>query len=438
MADLFLNTASDLFIKVLNMSIAANWLVPAVLLLRFFFKRTSYKRILPVFWAFVGLRLILPFSIETVFSLIPSSQTISPDIMMDPSPAIDSGIPSFNNLVNPVITQIFTPEPIASANPLQIITPFLALLWTLGMTVMLVYMSVSYLRLNGKVRTAVLLRDNICQSENISSSFVLGMIHPRIYLPFNIAENAMPSVIAHEQTHIRRHDHWHKPIGFLLLTLHWFNPMIWIAYILFCRDLELACDEQVIKDMNTEQRTDYMQALLSCSLSHRSFSICPPAFGEISVKVRVKYIINYKRSSHRTIIAAVIVCLVLVICFLTNPVHEHITNPSVQEYVPGQGNIKGDVNKAGFEAISEDFAIGADKNGMAVFKDPQKAFDTFTELYADGIALIQSEFLLPPISENSYDSYKLYGWQVTTGTEEQRSQAAFVTSFLDIYENSYQ
>ena len=214
--------------------------------------------------------------------------------------------------------------------------------------------------------------------------------------------------------------------------------MIWIAYILFCRDLELACDEQVIKDMNTEQRTDYMQALLSCSLSHRSFSICPPAFGEISVKVRVKYIINYKRSSHRTMIAAVIVCLVLVICFLTNPVHEHITNPSVQEYVSGQGNIKGDVNKAGFEAISEDFAIGADKNGMAVFKDPQKAFDTFTELYADGIALIQSEFLLPPISENSYDSYKLYGWQVTTGTEEQRSQAAFVTSFLDIYENSYQ
>lgn len=384
MADLFLNTASDLFIKVLNMSIAASWLVLAVLLLRFFFKRT-YKRILPVFWAFVGLRLVLPFSIGSIFSLIPSSETISPDIMMDPSPAIDSGISSFNSLINPVITQVFTPEPIASANPLQIIIPFLACIWILGMAVMLVYMSVSYLRLKRKVRTAVLLRDNICQSENISSSFVLGMIHPMIYLPFNIAENAMPSVIAHEQTHIRRHDHRHKPLGFLILTLHWFNPMIWIAYILFCRDIELACDEQVIKDMNAKQRTDYMQALLSCSLSHRSFSACPPAFGEISVKSRVKNIINYKSSSHLTIIAAVIVCLVLMICFLTNPVHERIINPSVQEYVPGQGNIKGDINKAGFEAISEDFAIGADKNG-----------------------------------------------------EEQRRQAAFVTSFLDIYENSYQ
>ena len=171
-----------------------------------------------------------------------------------------------------------------------------------------------------KVCEAVILRENIYQSEKVCSPFVLGIIKPKIYLPYQIDSREMDHVIAHEQTHIRRRDHWWKPLGFLLLTIHWFNPLMWLSYILLCRDIELACDERVIKEMGNEQRADYTQALVACSVNRRSIAACPLAFGEIGVKERVKSVMNYKKPAFWIVLASVIVCAVIAVCFLTNPI----------------------------------------------------------------------------------------------------------------------
>lgn len=314
---------SEFFLKILNMSIAAGWAVLAVLIIRLLLKKAP-KCIAVLLWGIVAIRLICPFSIESALSLIPSVETVSPGIMMAQSPKIDSGIPLINNAVNPIIGEIFTPEPVTSINPLQIWIPVLSVFWLAGIGLLLLYTAVSYLRLRRKIRTAVLLRDNIYQCETVVSPFVLGSIKPKIYLPFQIGSQDMEYVIAHEQAHIRRKDHLWKPIGFLLLTVHWFNPLIWLGYILLCRDIEIACDEKVVKKLQSEQRADYSQALLNCSVSRRMVAACPLAFGEVGVKERVKGVLNYKKPAFWLIVLAVVVILVLSVCLLTNPVSEDI------------------------------------------------------------------------------------------------------------------
>ena len=312
---------SDLFLKILNMSISASWLVLVVLLLRLVTKKAP-KWVNVLLWGIVAVRLICPFSIESILSLIPSTETISPEIMMDRTPEISTGITSVDTVVNPIITETFAPEPIASANPLQILIPVSANLWILGIIAMLLYSAVSYFLLRRRMVTAVRLRNNIYQSENVDSPFVLGIITPRIYLPFRMDGRNLTHVIAHEQAHIRRKDHWWKPLGFLLLALHWFNPLMWVGYILLCRDIELACDEKVIKEMDNETKADYVQALVSCSVNRRMIAACPLAFGEVGVKERVKTMMNYKKPAFWIVIAAVTLCIVVAACFLTNPVSQ--------------------------------------------------------------------------------------------------------------------
>lgn len=312
---------ANLFLKILNMSISASWIVIAVLLFRFLFKKAP-KWINVVLWGVVGLRLIMPFSFESVLSLIPSTETVSPEIMMDMTPQIDIGIDAVNNAINPIITGSFAPEPMASANPLQIIIPVISNLWLLGVALLFVYSIISYLRLKFKIGTAVLYNDNIYQSENVASPFVLGIIKPKIYLPFNIDEQDMSHVIAHEMAHIKRKDYLWKPLGFLLLTLHWFNPLMWVGYLLLCRDIELACDQKVINELTNEQKADYSQALLTCSINRRIISACPLAFGEVGVKDRVKSVLNYKKPAFWIIIVAVITSIALAVCFLTDPVKQ--------------------------------------------------------------------------------------------------------------------
>lgn len=199
------------------------------------------------------------------------------------------------------------------------VVPILAWIWATGILVFGIYTIISYQRLRSRMKTAVPLRDNIYQSENVASPFVLGLLHPRIYLPFNIAENDMAHVIAHEQAHIKRHDHWIKPFGFLILSLYWFNPILWVAYVLLCRDIELACDERVIKELETEQRADYSQALLTCSIPRHQIAACPLAFGEVGVKERVKNVLNYKKPASWIVVVALLSCIVVAICFLTSP-----------------------------------------------------------------------------------------------------------------------
>lgn len=310
-----------MFLKLTNMSVSASWLILAVFVLRFALKKAP-KWVNVVLWGIVAVRLICPFSIESALSLIPSTETIPMNIEMAGRPAIDSGIDVVNSAVNPIISASFTPNPGASANPLQIWIPVASVIWLLGMVVMALYTAVSYFRLYRMLNTAVRYEKNIFQSENVTTPFVLGIFRPKIYLPFQIAEGDLAHVVAHEQAHICRKDHWWKPLGFLLLTIHWFNPLMWLAYVLLCRDIELACDERVIQKLGNAQRADYTQALVSCSVNRRMIAACPLAFGEVGVKDRVKTIMNYKKPAFWLIVVAIILCMIVAVCFLTDPIQE--------------------------------------------------------------------------------------------------------------------
>lgn len=321
---------SEAFLKVVNMSISAGWLVLAVLALRLILKKAP-KWVNVLLWGIVAVRLICPFTIESALSLIPSTETISPEIMMDWTPEISTGIEPLDQVVNPVISTSFAPQGMASANPLQILIPVAANLWLLGVLIFLIYTAISYLSLRHKLRTAVILRDNIFQCETVSSPFVLGILKPKIYLPYSMDGNNLNHVVAHEQAHIKRKDHWWKPLGFLLLTVYWFNPLMWLAYILLCRDIELACDEKVIAELGNDQRADYTQALVTCSVNRRMIAACPLAFGEVGVKERVKSVMNYKKPAFWIVVVAVIACVVVAVCFLTDPETNPENLPTVEQ-----------------------------------------------------------------------------------------------------------
>lgn len=300
------------------MSISASYLVVAVMLLRLLLKKAP-KWVSVLLWGFVAVRLLCPISFESIFSVIPSAEVISPEIMLDPTPQIHTGIDALNNSINPIIYESFAPQELVSMNPLQFWIPMAALVWLAGIAGMLIYTAVSYFLLRRKIGTAVMLEKNIFQSENVASPFVLGIIKPKIYLPFRIEGQNLQYVIAHEQAHIRRKDHIWKPLGFLLLTLHWFNPLMWLGYILLCRDIELACDEKVIKEMDAGTKADYTQALVDCSVSRRSIAACPLAFGEVGVKARVRSVLHYKKPAFWIILISIIICVAVAVCFLTNP-----------------------------------------------------------------------------------------------------------------------
>lgn len=312
---------SKIFLGIVNMSISAGWIVLAVLLLRLCLKKAP-KWMIVLLWGMVAIRLICPFTIESSVSLVPCAETVSPEILMESTPKIDTGIPVVNEVINPIVEHTFSPTPGDSTNPLQIWIPVLATIWLIGIGVLLVYTIITYWRVKSRVQTAVWLSGHIYQSERVVSPFVLGLIKPKIYLPFYIDENDMEHVIAHEEAHIQRKDHWWKPLGFLLLTIHWFNPLIWLGYILLCRDIELACDEKVIQGFEHKDKAEYSQALLNCSVNKRMIAACPLAFGESSVKGRVKMVLNYKKPTFWILLTSVIVSVVATICFLTNPISD--------------------------------------------------------------------------------------------------------------------
>jgi len=309
---------TDLFLKIVNMSIAASWLVPAVLILRFVFKKAP-RWVSVLLWGIVALRLVMPFSIESVLSLIPSAQTVSPNVMTDAAPHINTGIPAINSAVNPVIGSAFAPSPQASANPLQILVPIFAIIWLAGTAALLLYSLLSWLRLKRRVREAVKLEGNVFCCEGIASPFILGLIRPRIYVPFAMQGAELEHVLCHEMAHLKRKDHLIKPFGFLLLAVYWFNPLMWLSYILLCRDIELACDEKVINKMGSDERADYSQTLLSLSINRRTIAACPLAFGEVGVKNRVRNVLNYKRPAFWVMILALLACAAAAVCFLTDP-----------------------------------------------------------------------------------------------------------------------
>lgn len=311
---------AEIFQKALNMSIAAGWLILAVIALRLLLRRAP-KRFRLLLWAVVGLRLALPWSIESALSLIPSAQTLPEGIMLERAPVLDTGISALNGAINPGFTAAFTPELGVSANPLQVLLPIAAAFWMLGAAAMLLWALVSWLRLRKRVREAVRLEENVYEGE-IASPFVLELFRPRIYLPFSLENGERELVLAHERAHITAGDHIIKPLGWLLLAAHWYNPLVWLAYALFCRDIELACDERVVRGLSLSDRADYSQALLDLSRPRGGVRACPLAFGESSVKGRVKSVLSYKKPAFWLVLLAVVVCVGAAVCFLTDPKEE--------------------------------------------------------------------------------------------------------------------
>lgn len=309
---------SGAFLRILNMSITASWLILAVFLARLLLKKAP-KWISCLLWGLVAVRLVCPFSLKSAFSLIPSRETIPADIALQREPAIHSGIPIVNDFVNPAMAASFAPAPGDSANPLQLVIPAAAVLWLVGAGVLLAYALISYLKLKKTVAVCVPVGEGSFACDEVKAPFILGVFRPAIYVPSSMNGETLAHVLRHENAHLQRRDHWWKPLGFLLLAVYWFNPLCWIAYILLCRDIEMACDEKVIRDMDKDDLAAYSQALLDCSCPRRRIAACPLAFGEADVKERVKGVLNYRKPAFWIIVIAIVVCIVLAVCLMTDP-----------------------------------------------------------------------------------------------------------------------
>lgn len=346
---------SAVFIKLLNMSITASWIVLAVILLRFPLKKAP-KWIMGILWGFVAFRLIYPFPLESTFSFLPSAEPIPQNIIIANTPTGNSALPILNETVNSFILKSADGE----THILQTIVFFSSVIWIIGISVMLLYMALSYLRIHSKVRTAVQLKENIRICDCISTPFILGIFRPRIYLPSSINNADTDFVLMHEKAHLKRKDHFWKFFGFLLLAVYWFNPILWVAYILFCKDIELACDEKVLRQAGTEIKKPYSNALINCSVSEKTISACPIAFGEVGVKERIKGILHYKKPKFWIILTAVTVCVIAGVCLLTNPISKHNLNGSNFSVSKYYYTSVIDLDKA--NRISVDYIYAIDEN----------------------------------------------------------------------------
>ncbi len=329
------------FLKLLNISLSAIWLVLAVVVLRLLLKKAP-RWISCLLWGIVGLRLVWPFSIESALSLIPSKETVPTTIPFSSAPQINTGIPAINHAVNPILEKTLAPLPEAAVYPMETLVSIATILWAAGVAAMLGYAVCSYLRIRRQVREAVPEREGVWLCGRIDTPFVLGVFRPRIYLPEGISAEDARFVVAHEQAHLVRRDHLWKPIGFLLLTVHWMNPFLWLAYILLCRDIEYACDEKVLQTHGVEIKKPYSRALINCSLPRKMISACPVAFGEVGVRGRIRSVLNYKKPAFWIILAAVAVCVLVAVCFLTDPVSDLSGEYEVQRLIYSFHDIDGD------------------------------------------------------------------------------------------------
>lgn len=307
------------FLTLVNRGLSAGWLVLAVIAARFLLKKAPRWAVCAL-WGLVALRLLCPFSPESPLSLIPDAQPVSPEAVWNTVPAVEMAPDATEAPVSPVLEAVLPDGLPVSPTPAQEIVAAASILWCAGLAGMALYTLVSYRRLSRRVKGAVRIDGNLYQGAAIPTPFVLGVLRPRIYLPNTLSREDMPYVIAHERAHIRRRDPLWKALGFGLLCIYWFQPLLWLGYALFCRDMELACDEKVASALSPSHRANYSQALLNCSAGRRFLAACPVAFGEVGVKERVKRVLSFRRPTLRAVLAAVLICAVIAVCFLTNPV----------------------------------------------------------------------------------------------------------------------
>lgn len=417
---------TSIFLSVLHIGITAGWMILAVLAMRFLLKRMP-KTWYCFLWYLVMIRLLIPFSIESPLSLIPHTEWITNDISYSKQPLketaeeglsatetfsaaetffaenhIFSGEHFFadrndSNSVNQEVLgeensylgflgsleKIFTPDVGESVNPFQIIVFVASVVWLAGVSIMLLYALISYRRVKKRIQEAVKLKDNIYQCSYIDSPFVLGVVSPKIYVPFSLSDDALSYVIAHEKTHIKRGDTFVRMAAFLLLGIYWFHPLVWIFYFLLCKDMELACDEMVIKNMGMAQKKQYSKILLECSSSHRKTLLCPPAFGENSVKQRVKNILHFHAPAVWLVAGSVVLIVMLILCFMTDPVSnstdpQNITgSTSVMEN--GQGESDENVVKTENNTNSDSDTVDSQTENTAGKEDQNKEPEILTE-----------------------------------------------------------
>ncbi|MBQ7291434.1 MAG: peptidase M56 [Clostridia bacterium] len=324
-----------MFLDFVNVSVSSCWLILAVLIFRLLLKKAP-KNISCILWAVVGLRLLIPFNLENPISLVPSAEVFPEEFLYAAKPEINSGFEFIDNAFNPIIAEALAPAPGASANPTQLNAIIFPVIWVAGVVLILIYMLASFLRVKYKVREAAFLFDEIWCCDNISTPFILGIIRPKIYVPSSMTAEDGIYVISHEKVHIKRLDYVWKPLGFLVLALHWFNPAVWLAYVMFCRDIEFACDEKVIRLIGAEKKQEYSTALLNLSVPKHIISACPLAFGENGVKERIKGVLNYKKPALWVILVAVVLAVASVVAFFAGPALEAPIDKELEEFITSQ------------------------------------------------------------------------------------------------------
>ena len=405
---------TKLFLTLLNIGIKAGWLILAVLLLRVILRKAPRWTVC-LLWGVVALRLVFPFPIESVFSLIPSAQTVPMEIERMEKPEVYTGIGFVDEHVNPVITSQMAPEVEESVNPMQIIIWVAALVWIVGIVLFQTYTLVSYMELRRKVRISIPFRSNrqqlprqlewgenlkiyrkIYVCDQMKSPFILGILNPKIYLPAGMDEAAYENIIQHEATHLKHGDQFWKPLGYLLMSVYWFQPLSWVAYAFFCKDMELACDERATMGMQKSEKASYCQTLLACSTNRQILAACPVAFGEVGVKERVKHVLNYKKPAFGIVLVACVVCIVTVVCFLTNP---KVENGNDTQSVNGTEKTAATDVVSGTESGNTDIPESSDNVFEQSFGETEEnqAYEQVLDEYRD---MVQNRFYLDELNTN--------------------------------------
>ena len=398
---------TKLFLTLLNIGIKAGWLILAVLLLRVILRKAPRWTVC-LLWGVVALRLVFPFPIESVFSLIPSAQTVPMEIERMEKPEVYTGIGFVDEHVNPVITSQMAPEVEESVNPMQIIIWVAALVWIVGIVLFQTYTLVSYMELRRKVRISIPFRSSrqlewgenlkiyrkIYVCDQMKSPFILGILNPKIYLPAGMDEAAYENIIQHEATHLKHGDQFWKPLGYLLMSVYWFQPLSWVAYAFFCKDMELACDERATMGMQKSEKASYCQTLLACSTNRQILAACPVAFGEVGVKERVKHVLNYKKPAFGIVLVACVVCIVTVVCFLTNP---KVENGNDTQSVNGTEETAATDVVAGTESGNTDIPESSDNVFEQSFGETEEnqAYEQVLDEYRD---MVQNRFYLDELN----------------------------------------
>lgn len=406
---------SAVFIKVLNQSITASYLVVAVILIRLLLKKIP-KRIICILWMFVAIRLLIPFSIESAFSLIPEKE-----VTMEQFQSNESGENERNtdfmtagNVTSYEGMSVAQPEIQKSASTKNGLVFGFSVVWFVGAIIMLGYSGYTYMGLRRKTAASIPEAKGIYRCDAIETPFVLGMLKPRIYLPYTVSDVDVLHIIAHEQAHIARRDHLVKPVAFLLLTIYWFNPFLWAAYLLLCKDIEFACDEKVIAKIPAAERKQYSYALLNCSVKRNQIRYCPVAFGEVGVKERIQKVVHYKKPSFWIVISAVLLCAAVSICFLTSPAAKRMEvtsqlEESVEEAILDKGRdyMDGECEAEGHQILR----VTAEHNIVKVYafcSYGQYEFQNgnFVDAYGSGVIPTVITFVLDEAGNYTLQTYR--------------------------------